>query len=268
MLPFQTESVAILGVLKEVHAEVVARTNSAEPPHRYLTLRGYLTRALGWLTTLSKVNSNMEFQAIAGAARGLLESACDCLSIHGDLTLKTITTIDAWEKSAQLKCNETIVKYYDAHPPLPDEFKPALVSMKSEEAQAVAAERQARWNGAHPQRWASLSLQKQCAAVDGMAICKACQFATLEDIYVEHVPVWNLWLHGSGFALLHQTAPVIDRQCKGMLLHSWFLASTVALVAAHEVSLGEATRDRIMAAVASASARCRPLLDGPVPPSE
>lgn len=233
---FQPATLLMRDVIGNVHAEVVTQTNPLQRPHRYLVLRGYLSRALGWLHTLSKVDDRFEFQAIASAMRGLLEGAIDCLWVHRDPKIDgTVLAIAEWEDSASVKWGDLILEYYKRFPPLPPEFQRIAAWSTSREVATIKAKRLARWPGGHPQRWTGMNLPSLARDLDAKPACKDCQLVKLEELYVEQGYSLNLLVHGSAFAGLHITSADLDHHCASMLLYAWQLASIVGLVSAHEV---------------------------------
>lgn len=236
--------------LADLHSAVISQTAQLTRPHRFLILRSYLTRALGWIHTLSKVDDRIEFQVLAASARGLLESAADCLLIHRDTTNACTPTIDVWERSALIKAGDIILKHYSAPRTLPAEFAPLTANAVSPEATFIRQQRQALWNKPkHPNRWANKDLGTIVSDVDSVRFCNICQPTDLEEIYVEQVSSWNLFVHGSGAAGLYMDNDGMDHTCASLLLHSWRLSAMVGLVVAHEIFAGTDHIEAIHAAL-------------------
>src|SRR5947209_12915393 len=112
---------ALAGVLPEFQSRSSRNTGKSA------ALRQYLSRALGWISTLARLGHVVHFQAYAAAHRSLIEITTDCLLLHQDQSPGEYLAgmLEAWERSAQFKVGTCYLEYYRTqHTDIPPDLNP------------------------------------------------------------------------------------------------------------------------------------------------
>src|SRR5262245_57810943 len=98
--------------LNEVMVGVLRLIHWQDFPLRQRHIYGYFTRAHGWIQSLTRLDRPSDLQAIASAARTMIETVVEMLYIHMDPTDATAQRIVDWEQSEKLRWAMANAEYY------------------------------------------------------------------------------------------------------------------------------------------------------------
>ncbi len=177
---------------------------------------GQLLRVDAWLRTLSKLDDPADFQAVAAACRGMLETTIDmALLLRKPEDFQKVLD---WEASAKLKHAQCMARYFDGEGVAPPESHEVhIVGWARSNAARVEAlrikngwvERQKRViegsqdpradsaeKGRHPDRWTGRNLGEDAREADKVGLSFA--FARFYETEYRQL-CWSV--HGSAFAM-------------------------------------------------------------------
>lgn len=176
------------------------------PSRREVYLRGLFTRALFWMSSLEKLDSPTDIQAVNTCTRALMELATDAILLHCDETDESVLKMLHWERSQKLHSAEGVITYCSklgiSISPDYDDLQHFITQNKAK----VDKKRLALWPNAkqkpkHPQRWTgNASLLSDCLSADN---CYGHQIqhdlsVSLEHFYENEYRRMNWYIHGSG----------------------------------------------------------------------
>jgi hypothetical protein len=171
-------------------------------------LLGQLLRVDAWLRTLCKLDHPADFQAVASAARSLLETTIDIVLVHH--TPADHKQLLAWEESSKLNYAEKLVAYFQVHGgSTPTEHRRVAEFATKDRARIEALRRQYGWEDRkkaktrHPERWTNHNLSDDAKAADRFGH----KFSFERFYEVEYRKL--CWLvHGSALAVRQISTPV------------------------------------------------------------
>lgn len=206
---------------------------------RRSTLRGYFSRTLGWLSSISKLNEPSDVQAVTVAARTLFESLIDVALLHLDSASQPFDKVFAWERSAILSHAEKVRRFYDGKV-LPPEHHSNPVFLAGPEPAQIRASR-TRWWGSpdrHPSRWTGNKLHVDAKRAQELLVAAKLLGMDLHQFYELEYPLICWGTHGSGLAGFRSPDPdLIAAECSLRLQRVHGLALCILQIILQELGL-------------------------------
>lgn len=174
-------------------------------------------RSISWQSTLTRLTSPGDFQAVFSAARSLLEITVDAVLLHH--LADAAGQMRDWEDSAKLKHAEAIARYIGTG--TPDAESRHAITFAQREAARVNAARIARgWtrsNGdpRHPDRWTTRNLGDDAKRADGFE-----PNVNLERAYELSYRKMCWYVHGSGAVGLTSIGAANFPALGGLMFHT------------------------------------------------
>jgi hypothetical protein len=185
-----------------------------------------------WLRTLRKLDHPADFQAVASAARSLLEATVDIVLVHH--TPADHKQLLAWEESSKLNYAEKLVAYFQRHSGTTPNQHGSVAEFASTQRSRVEAlrlhygwEDKKKRKTRHPDRWTNHNLADDVKAAD-----KFGHHFQFESFYEVEYRKLCWMIHGSALAV-RQVSTDIFPGLTGLLFPSCgelaFLASELVL---------------------------------------
>lgn len=160
-------------------------------------------RALCWVSSLIRLNSPQDFQAVAAGARSLLEVAVDViLVLHDGPTGEKVREMDDWAMSAKFQMSTQALAHYEkASAPIPHEHSP-MAAFRDAKGAEVQTLRSKHWRGKHPRRWTNQDLLADCRDADKLEpdLIVGELEMSFEEFYETQLRRMNWLIHGAGLA--------------------------------------------------------------------
>jgi hypothetical protein len=212
-----------------------------EPTIQEQCVHALFLRAASWMTTLEKLTGPVDFQAIAGCARGLLEGTVDviilCKAPKGERDQLSQKMLD-WTMSAKFKmCSEVVGFYGKQGRKVPDEHQP-MVDFYEEQKPLIDKLRASQGWKKHPERWTGRNLLDDCAVADGLAgqMIGSEMELSLCEFYHTQIRRLNWQIHSSGLAgVWNISKEVIIASCAAAFKWSTDLAMLTTMIALRNV---------------------------------
>jgi hypothetical protein len=212
-----------------------------QPTSQEQCVHALFLRAASWMTTLEKLTGPVDFQGIAGAARGLLEATVDvillCRAPKDEREQQSQKMLD-WTTSAKFKmCNEVIGFYSRQNEKVPEEHQPMVDFYNKEQPLIDQLRTSHGWNR-HPERWTGRNLLDDCAFADGLAgaLIRSEMEQSLCEFYHTQIRRLNWQIHGSGLAgVFNISKEVIMASCAAAFKWSTDLAMLTTILALRNV---------------------------------
>jgi hypothetical protein len=153
-------------------------------------------RSLSWQSSLTRLTSPADFQAVFAACRSLLEIVIDTVLIQHEQDGPA--RMRDWEESAKLKQAEAIQRYFQGEQNIPREHRHAIGFANREGARINAARVARGWTrnngtGRHADRWTDRSLADDAERADNYETG-----LDLEETYETSFRKMCWFVHGSG----------------------------------------------------------------------
>ena len=198
---FYEGAVAVADYMTKVNNTCL--NNILNPTRREKYLHGMFMRAMGWTSSLKKLNTNQDFQALVACVRALFEIVVDLSFIHIDKTDSACTKMHLWEESSKLKAAQLLQRYFqNINKPIPEEYhsKIEFIEKNKNRIEKKRIELWPQYKGSHPgNRWTGLNLLKDAKIVDGhMRDFIIDGFSmSLTEFYETEFRQINWYVHGS-----------------------------------------------------------------------
>ncbi len=162
---------------------------------------GQLLRVDAWLRTLTKLDDPADFQAVASACRGMLETCVDMVLLHQ--TPDNFQMLIDWEESAKLKHAQCVARFYNDHTSdaVPQHHVTVIEFAQMQASRVEALRRKHGWldreqKPRHPERWTSRNLQRDTIEADKLGLS-----FRFERFYETEYRQLCWIVHGSAFAM-------------------------------------------------------------------
>lgn len=165
---FHDGAVAVADYMAEVNKTFL--NSILNPTFREQYLHGMFMRAISWTSSLKRLNTNQDFQALVACVRALFEIAVDLSLMHIDKTDSVCKRMRWWEESSKLKTAEALQRYYQTlDKPIPEEYDSEIEFIEKNKDK-IELKRKQLWPNHrgkhHGNRWTGANLLEDSKLVD------------------------------------------------------------------------------------------------------